>query len=96
MSRAPIAQLLSYANRRLGVFTVADARRLGVNERMLQYRSDQHVVQRCHRGVYRVVGASDDWHQRVLAAVLRAGPNAVASHRTAAALHGSTGSVAAS
>jgi Protein of unknown function (DUF559) len=35
-------------------------------------------------GVYRIVGAPLTWHGRALAAVLAAGPEALASHRTAA------------
>lgn len=38
--------------------------------------------------VYRVAGAPVTWEQRVLAAVLAAGPGAAASHRTAAVLWG--------
>ncbi len=38
-------------------------------------------------GVYAVAGAPESWERQVLAAVLAAGPDAVASHRTAAALH---------
>jgi very-short-patch-repair endonuclease len=38
--------------------------------------------------VYRVPGAPVTWEQRVLAAVLAAGPGAAASHRTAAVLWG--------
>jgi very-short-patch-repair endonuclease len=87
MARPPLGQLFAFADRRFGVFTAADARRFGVTERMLHYRSSQHVVERLHRGVYRVVGAHDDWHQRVMAAIAACGPRAVASHRTAAALH---------
>lgn len=37
-------------------------------------------------GTYRLSGAPVTWHQRVMAAVLWAGPGAIASHRTAAAL----------
>lgn len=37
-------------------------------------------------GVYRVAGAPCSWHQRLMALVLAAGPNAAASHRSAAAL----------
>jgi len=40
-----------------------------------------------HAGVYRVAGAPVTWRQAVLAAVLANGPGAMASHRTAAALH---------
>ncbi|HUP87676.1 MAG TPA: DUF559 domain-containing protein [Acidimicrobiales bacterium] len=41
--------------------------------------------------VYRVAGAPVTWEQRVLAAVLAAGPGAAASHRTAAVLWGLLG-----
>jgi hypothetical protein len=37
--------------------------------------------------VYRVAGSQETWHQRVMIACLTVGPDAVASHRTAAALH---------
>lgn len=39
-------------------------------------------------GVYRLPGAPPTWQQGLLGAVLAAGPGAVASHRSAAALHG--------
>jgi hypothetical protein len=42
-------------------------------------------------GVYRIVGAPLTWHGRALAAVLAAGPEALASHRTAAHLWGLEG-----
>src|SRR5437660_10021409 len=38
------------------------------------------------RSVYRIGGAPVTWKQKVMAAVLGAGPGAVASHATAAAL----------
>jgi very-short-patch-repair endonuclease len=41
--------------------------------------------------VYRVNGAPMTWHARVMAAVLAAGPDALASHRTAAHLWGLDG-----
>lgn len=44
-----------------------------------------------HRGVVRLVGTSDTPEQRILAAVLAAGPGAMASHRSAAHLHGVPG-----
>jgi hypothetical protein len=43
---------------------------------------------RVHTGVYRLPGAPVTWHQSLLAAVLAAGPGAVASHRAAAKLWG--------
>lgn len=46
---------------------------------------------RADRGVIRLAGAPVTWESRVLAAVLAAGKGAVASHRTAAVLHGLDG-----
>ena len=42
-------------------------------------------------GTYRLAGSPRTWHQLVMAACLWAGPGAVASHRTAAALQGLPG-----
>lgn len=47
---------------------------------------------RAHAGVYRVAAAPRSWEQRVLIAVHAAGPGALASHRSAAALWGLDGS----
>jgi very-short-patch-repair endonuclease len=44
-------------------------------------------VERVAPNVFRFIGATHSWHQRVLAAVLDGGPECLASHRTAAALH---------
>lgn len=41
-----------------------------------------------HPGVARLVGTTESAEQRIMAAVLAAGPGAVASHRSAAHLHG--------
>ncbi len=43
------------------------------------------------RGVYRMAGAPETWEQRLLASCLAAGPEARASFRSAAALHGFDG-----
>jgi hypothetical protein len=42
-------------------------------------------------GVLVIVGSDDCWHQRLMAATLAAGGHAVASHRSAARLHGLDG-----
>lgn len=54
----------------------------GVIHRRLAGRQWEGLAQ----GVYRVPGHPQTWHQSLLAAVLAAGPGAVASHRAAAAL----------
>ena len=46
---------------------------------------------RVFQGVYRLAGVQTTWEQRVMAGCLAAGPDAVASHRSAAALHGMPG-----
>jgi len=46
------------------------------------------ILERIHPGVYREAGSEDTWHQRLLGAVLAAGPPAQASHRAAARLLG--------
>lgn len=43
---------------------------------------------RVHAGVARLVGSADTSEQRILAAILALGPTAMASHRSAAHLHG--------
>ena len=43
------------------------------------------------QGVYRLAGVRTTWEQGVMAGCLAAGPDAVASHRSAAALHGMPG-----
>jgi hypothetical protein len=42
-------------------------------------------------GVYRIAGTPVTWRSHLLAAVLAGGPGAVASHRSAGALHGLDG-----
>jgi very-short-patch-repair endonuclease len=48
-------------------------------------------LERIATGVYRLCGVPDSWHQRLLAATLAGPPGTVASHRSAAALHGFRG-----
>lgn len=58
----------------------------GVAEGQLQRWLTQGRLERMQRGVYRLAGAPVTWEQRLLAAVLGAGPGAAASHRSAARL----------
>lgn len=66
-----------------GVVTRADALRAGLTRRELRAQR----WQRLRPGVYRVV-ERDAWADSLKAACLWAGPDAVISHRAAAALHG--------
>lgn len=75
----------------LGLVTRAQLHEAGLHPRAIQRRAANGIVERIHPGVFRVAAAPGSWRQSVLAAVLAAGPGAVASHRSAAALHGIKG-----
>lgn len=61
---------------------------LGVGHAALDHAVRRELVARLQRNVYALPGAVTSFRQRVLAAVLSAGPGAVASHRTAAIILG--------
>jgi len=70
------------------VLTFDQLRALGLGARAVQRRAKSGRLHRIHRGVYALTPASLlPRHGRWLAAVLACGPDAVLSHRTAAALH---------
>lgn len=79
-------ELFEHAARRHGLFTVNDAACFGVEPWTISGWLRRGIVVRVHRGVYRVAGAPDTWCARVLGASIAAG--GVASHRSAARLHG--------
>src|SRR5438045_232412 len=72
--------------RQLGLVTVAQLERIGYRRRARQYAVTALRLHHVRRGVYRLPGVVATWESTVLAAVLAAGPRAVASHFTAAQL----------
>jgi predicted transcriptional regulator of viral defense system/very-short-patch-repair endonuclease len=84
-------QLLLLAATQYGIFSRAQAHEHGVTDRVLQRRVRGGVLEQLGPGVYRVEGAPPSWHQAVLGGCLGGGPTCVASHRTAAVLHGFDG-----
>jgi very-short-patch-repair endonuclease len=64
---------------------------LGGTATMARHRLRTGRWSKAAEGVFRIGGAPVTWHSHVLAAVLAGGPGAVASHRTAGALHGLDG-----
>jgi len=72
------------------VFTIADARACGLTEKEIRVRRDRDWL-RLHEGVYIVAGAPHTPRAMIRAACLAGAPNAAASHRAAAALHGLPG-----
>ena len=91
MSKDAVAQLSSMSAQQLGLFTRDDARAVGLSRERLRRLVERGVVERAAPSVFRFSAAPRSWEQRVLAAVLDGGPECVASHRTAAALHGFDG-----
>jgi very-short-patch-repair endonuclease len=64
---------------------------LGMTPRQLHDRLESGWLVPVHRAVYRLAGSAPSQEQAYLAACLAAGPGAVASHRSAAALWGLRG-----
>ena len=69
-----------------GVFSRADAVRLGATYRIIRRRLVTNRWDELHPGVYRLAGTPTSWRQELLAACLTFGEEAVASHRAAAGL----------
>jgi Protein of unknown function (DUF559) len=70
-----------------GIVTISDWQKAGL-DRSSWYRRHDHLLIRVAPGVARTVGAPTTTEQKILGAVLAAGPGAVASHRSAAYLWG--------
>lgn len=80
--------LARLAARQHGVVSRTQLLDAGVTDRAVHRRVNSGRLLRLHRGVYAVGHAQLRREGRWLAAVLAAGPGAVLSHRSAAALHG--------
>jgi hypothetical protein len=78
------AKLHQLASRQYALVTIAQARRLGLSDRMIATRTRRGSLDRISRFVLRVPGSPRTPQQEVLAAVWSSGPTAVASHTTAA------------
>ena len=74
------------AEKQHGVFSREQALAAGASREMIKGRLESGDWQALAQGVYRHAGAPRNWHQRLAALVLAAGPGAAASHRSAAAL----------
>jgi very-short-patch-repair endonuclease len=82
-----LARVSAYASKQFGLFTREQAHLCGLSNEQLRRLLEQGVIERLSRNVFRFTGSSSTWYQHVLAACLDGGPDCVASHRTAAALH---------
>ncbi|WP_371748972.1 type IV toxin-antitoxin system AbiEi family antitoxin domain-containing protein [Aquihabitans sp. G128] len=82
------AALVRVAQTQHGLISRRQALEAGVSTEAIKRRLRTGRWLLCGRGVYCVGGAPTTWHQQVLAACLSAGPDVVASHRSAARLWG--------
>lgn len=74
-----------------GVVSRSQLLTAGLSRHVVQGRLDRGLLAAVHGGVYRAAGSPATWSQRIMAGVLAAGPDAVASHRSAGFLHGLSG-----
>lgn len=74
------------AHKQLGLITTAQLHEAGLTSRQIAGNARRGALYRLRRGVYRLAGAPITWDQAIRAACLAGGPDAVASHETAAAL----------
>lgn len=81
-------RLAELARRQHGLVTLAQAREAGVSVESARRRVNAGRWTRVTAGVFALAGTADTWRRRTLAALLAAGPGAVASHSTAAVLFG--------
>ena len=84
-------ELLEVAARQHSVFTLSQALACGLSAEAVRHRLRTGRWQTVGRGVYRLPGTASTWEQGLTALTLAAGPGAVASHRSAAALLGIPG-----
>jgi predicted transcriptional regulator of viral defense system len=72
----------------MGVVAARQLVALGYSRNAIAYANASGRLRHLHRGVYAIGHTPVTWHSRCLAAVLSCGPNAVASHRSAAWIWG--------
>lgn len=84
----PDAICSSLASEQLGLLSRDQALQAGLSAAAIRRRLRNGLWHEVLPGVYLLPGASPSWKQRVLAALLYAGPDAYASHGCAAALRG--------
>ena len=79
------------AQKQHGLLTREQILACGLSDGDIRGRLKAGIWQRAYAGVYRVAGSRQTREQAVLAACLAAGGKALASHETAAELHGLPG-----
>jgi very-short-patch-repair endonuclease len=80
--------LASTAEAQCGLFSAAQATKLGTSYSQLSRAACSGAVRRVRSGVYAMAGTPPSRWEPLVAAALAGGPSAVMSHSSAAALHG--------
>lgn len=97
MDKATRAALGNVAANQRGLFSVMQAKQIGVSNAQLLRAEAAGQLRRVRRGVYAAAGAPSSAWEEVVGAALAAGPEAVVSHASAAAVYrfeyGATGTV---
>ena len=88
MARHPLDKLADHTGAQHGHFSTAQARAADISKYAVHRLQGQALTERVHANVYRLTSAPVTWKGRLMAAVLAAGPGAVASHAWALKLHG--------
>jgi very-short-patch-repair endonuclease len=83
--------LATRAEQTHGVFRVEHASVVGLSRNQIEWRIASGRWIEARYGVYRIAGVPRSWHGDLIAATWAGGVRAVASHRSAAALHGLPG-----
>jgi hypothetical protein len=81
-----MSMLRSLANRQFGLVSRSQALAAGLSQRAIGRRLQSSQWERLYPSVYRLPGAPRSWEQKLMGALLWAGPEAALSHRSAAAL----------
>jgi very-short-patch-repair endonuclease len=88
MDRQTRTDLHRLAESQRGLFSAAQAARLGISYSSLSRFVHQHHMRRVRRGVYALPGRNPSRWEEMIAAALIGGPESVISHSTAASAHG--------
>jgi hypothetical protein len=86
-----VASLSRVAADQLGLITRSDAQSAGLSREQLRGLVTRGILVQVTPRVFRFAATNPSWHQDVMVACLDGGPECLASHRTAAALHGFDG-----
>src|SRR5436305_4216076 len=84
--RSPLRRALDLAAEQYGVIGRQQILDCGLTAHRLRRAVQAETLDPIHRAVFKATGSASSWHQHLMAAILAGGSDAVASHRSTAAL----------